>query len=312
MEKIKDDGVILSIIVVNYNGKQFLADCLDSIAEKVSCPHEVILVDNASADDSCIFLRENYPDLHLIQSKVNTGFTGGNNMGAQHAKGRLLLLLNNDTRLLTDIAPILSEFDDHALGVLGCRLFYGDGRQQHSFGYEHTPLRLVLSWLGLGSISLVPNWFRRNQMNNAAYEISHAQVSWISGAFLITPKSLWDSLGGLDDGYFMYVEDVDYCKRVQKSGYRIAYTPQAEVIHFEGSGKVWLGSKALNNSMRSYIRYSGKFYSGFAVLLMRMSLAAIMFFRSLAYGVASVLTGSEILKDKNKAYLSASVSLLRG
>jgi GT2 family glycosyltransferase len=307
-----ENNSLLSIIIVNYNGRHFLADCLDSIAEINTCPHEIILVDNASVDDSCNFVRENYPDVHLIESKVNTGFTGGNNLGAQHARGRILLLLNNDTKLLTDIAPILREFDDPVLGVLGCRLFYGDGRQQHSYGYEHTPSRLVLSWLGLGGISFAPNCFRRNQMRSAAYELSHDRVSWVSGAFLMTPKALWDRLGGLDNEYFMYVEDVDYCKRARDEGYRIAYTPHAQVIHYEGSGKIWLGNKALSNSMRSYIRYARKFYGSFATLFIRMSLAAVMLFRSMVYGITSLLTGSEIMKDKNKAYLSASLNLIKG
>lgn len=306
------ESFLLSIVIVNYNGKRFLADCLTSIAEKISCPHEIILVDNASADDSCKFLRERFPHVHLVESKVNTGFSGGNNLGAQHARGQMLLLLNNDTKLLTDIAPVLSEFDDTTLGALGCRLLYGDGRQQYSYGYDHNPLRMVLSWLGLGGISFVPNLFRRNQMNDAAYEFSHRQVSWVSGAFLMTPKALWDRLGGLDDGYFMYVEDVDYCKRVRDAGYRVAYTPQARVTHYEGSGKTWLGSRALGDSMRSYIRYTGKFYGSFAALLMRGSLAAIMFCRSVAYGIASAFTGSEIRKDKYRAYLAASVNLLKG
>ena len=311
MSALEEGRVELSIIIVNYNGKRFLADCLDSIAEKVSCSHEVIMVDNASADDSCTFLRENYPETRLVESKINTGFTGGNNLGAQHAKGRLLLLLNNDTRLLTDIAQILNEFDDPGLGALGCRLFYGDSRQQYSFGYEHTPIRLVLSWLGISSISVLPDLFRRNQMNTAAYEIPHENVSWISGAFLLTPRYLWEKLGGLDDGYFMYVEDVDYCKRVRDAGYRIAYTPRAEVIHYEGSGKEWLGSKALNYSMHSYIRYAGKFYGRPSVFLMRISLVAVMFCRSVAYGLASVFSDSAIWKDKFRAYQSASVTLLK-
>jgi GT2 family glycosyltransferase len=128
----------------------------------------------------------------------------------------------------------------------------------------------------------------------------------------MTPKALWDRLGGLDNDYFMYVEDVDYCKRARDAGFRIAYTPHAEVIHYEGSGKIWLGSNALGNSMRSYIRYIRKFYGSFATLLMRMSLATVMLLRSMAYGMASLLTGSEILKDKNKAYLSASLNLIKG
>lgn len=303
---------VLSIIIVNYNGKHFLADCLDSIAEHVGCTYEIIIVDNASSDGSCEFLRKHYPEVQLIESKVNTGFTGGNNIGVKHAQGNVLLLLNNDTKLTRDISLLLCEFEDPSLGVLGCRLFYGDGRQQYSFGFDHAPMRLVLSWLGLGSFSVAPNLFRRSQINFSAYEIPHADVCWVSGAFLMTPGALWEELDGLDESYFMYLEDVDYCRRVRSAGYRVAYSPKVEVIHYEGGGKAWLGGKALNNSMRSYIRYTAKFHGHLAALFMRMSLGAIMLCRAFSYGLISMVLSSVIWKEKRRAYLSASMNLFRG
>lgn len=308
----KKENPLLSIIIVNFNGKRFLADCLDSIMEHVTCVYEIILVDNASSDDSCAFMHERYPTIQLVESKVNTGFTGGNNLGVKHARGNMLLLLNNDTKLMMDIAPIISEFDDSSLGVLGCRLFYGDGRQQHSVGYDHTPMRLVLSWMGLGKFSVVSNLFRRNQMKTTAYEIPHRDVCWVSGAFMMTPRVLWEQLGGLDEGYFMYLEDVDYCRRVRSAGYRVAYSPKVEVVHYEGGGKAWLGGRALNNSMRSYIRYTDKFHGYLAALFMRLSLGAIMFCRSGVYGLIFMISGSNIWKEKRHAYLSASMNLFKG
>ncbi|HET7832226.1 MAG TPA: glycosyltransferase family 2 protein [Gallionella sp.] len=306
------DAPQLSIIIVNYNGRQFLADCLDSIARHVSCPHEVIIVDNASRDGSCDFLRSHYPDVQLIESRVNTGFTGGNNLGAQYARGKLLLLLNNDTRLVTDLSPVLRQFDDPQLGVLGCRLRYGDGRQQLSIGFDHTPMRLVLSWLGLGSISALPRWFRRSEMCLDKYAQDHANVAWVSGACLFTPRALWQQVGGLDTGYFMYVEDVDYCKRVRLAGYRVAYTAAAEVVHYEGSGRAWVGGSALRHTMHSYLRYSKKFHSSFSVLSLRALLAAVMLARALAYGVCTFFSRSQIWQEKNKAYRAAAITLLKG
>ncbi|MBY0579217.1 MAG: glycosyltransferase family 2 protein [Burkholderiales bacterium] len=306
-----ENDILLSIIIVNYNGRHFLADCLESIATHVSCRHEVILVDNASSDGSCDFMRQRYPRIRLVESPVNTGFTGGNNLGARYAQGRILFLLNNDTKLSSDIGPILSEFDDDTLGVLGCRLFYGDGRQQWSYGYEHTPARLVFSWLGLGGIAAIPNWFRRQQMDPDAYGAPHRNVDWVSGAALLTPKVLWGRLAGLDEGYFMYIEDVDYCRRVRDAGYRVAYSPGAEVIHYEGAGRPWLGGKALKYSMQSYIRYTRKFHSPLAVLLLRVSLVMVMFCRSLVYAVISLFSGSALWEDKRKAYLEASLILCK-
>lgn len=306
------DTPLLSIIIVNYNGKRFLADCLDSIARHVSCTHEVILVDNASVDGSCDFLRTHYPRIQLVESAVNTGFTGGNNLGAKYARGRLLLLLNNDTKLLTDLSPILQQFDDPLLGVLGCRLRYGDGRQQLSIGYDHTPMRLVLSWMGLGSISALPNCFRRSEMRLHEYEQDHANVAWVSGACLFTPRVLWQQLDGLDTGYFMYVEDVDYCKRARLAGYRVAYTAGVEVLHYEGSGRAWIGGNAMHHTMHSYLRYSNKFHSSLSVLSLRVLLAAVFLARALVYGACAIFSRSLIWQEKNKAYRAAAIALLRG
>lgn len=305
------DEILLSIIIVNFNGKHFLADCLDSIEKQISCSHEVILVDNASSDGSAEFIREKYPFVILVESRVNTGFTGGNNLGARLARGRFFLLLNNDTKLLSDIAPLLNEFEDDTLGALGCRIYYGDGRQQFSFGFEHTPSRIILSWLGLGGILLLPNWFRRNEMNVGSYDEPHKDIDWVSGAAMLTARSLWEQMKGLDEGYFMYIEDVDYCKRVRNAGYRVAYSPDAEVIHYEGAGKPWLGSNALNYSMQSYIRYIGTFYGSCNVFLLRGCLASIMFCRAMVYGIISLFSGSELLKDKERAYFLASATLLK-
>ena len=301
----------LSIVIVNYNGKRFLADCLDSIAAQVSCACEVIVVDNASIDGSCEFLREHYPAIQLLESAVNTGFTGGNNLGARNARGRILLLLNNDTKLLADIALLLREFSDPSLGALGCRLVYGDGKQQYSIGYDHTPLRLVLSWLGLSKLFGASKWFSRNQADDAVYRRAQREVSWVSGAFLMTPRAVWEKLGGLDEGYFMYLEDVDYCRRARDIGCRIAYTPEVDVIHYEGGGKAWIGGKALNNSMRSYLWYTAKFHGRMSVLFVRSVLAAVMFCRAAVYGLMSIMSAMTIWKEKRQAYLLASINLLK-
>ena len=311
MMETNQGEIALSIIIVNYNGKRFLADCLDSIARHIPCPHEVIMVDNASIDESCAFIREHYPAVRLIESPINTGFTGGNNLGARSAKGPLLLLLNNDTKLLSDIVPAMNEFEDATLGVLGCRLFYGDGRQQLSFGYDHTPLRLILSWLGLGALKIAPTIFQRNQIEHLAYEYPHPCVAWVSGAFLLTRKTLWNRLEGLDESYFMYVEDVDYCKRIRDMGYRVAYSPSVQVTHYEGAGKVWIGAKALSDTMNSYLIYTRKFYGPTVVGVLRMALVAVMLSRALIYALRSTITSSSVVREKRQGYMSASRQLLK-
>jgi len=158
---MQDKPPQLSIVIVNYNGHRFLADCMKSIRRYVRCDHEVILVDNASTDGSVHYIATHFPTVRLIESAVNTGFTGGNNIGVRAANGELVLLLNNDTKLLGSVDDAVAEFNHANVGALGAHLFYGDGRNQTSVGYEHTPLRIVLSWVGLSKYAALPTLFRR-------------------------------------------------------------------------------------------------------------------------------------------------------
>ena len=294
----------LSIIIVNWNGRTVLDDCLSSIHDlDGSACYETIVVDNASTDGSSDFIRERFPWVRLIQSDRNLGFAGGNNLGARHAVGELLLLLNNDTVLLTDVQSAIEQFDkDPTLGVVGGRLFYGDRRQQPSFGYDPAPLRLALSWLGMSRCAALPSIFRNIESDGRRYDTRQAGVAWVSGACMFTRASLLKRLGGFDEQYFMYVEDVDYCKRVRQAGRHVAYSPDVELIHLEGGGKPWIGEEALVNSMKSYLIYTRKFHGAASALLIQVALGAIMFARSMAFGVSALFIRSATRSEKTLAY----------
>ena len=299
---------MLSILIVNYNGKKFLADCFASIKRHVTCSYEIIVVDNASADGSCEFIAENYPEVRLVASSVNTGFTGGNNLGGEHARGEFLLLLNNDTVLLSDIAPAVAEFDDPTLGALGCHLVYGNGTLQHSFGFEHTPGRLVLFWL-LGDLFKRFAPAKLAETEPAEYARKQAHVAWVSGAFLLTRTALWHQLGGLDTRYFMYVEDVDYCKRVAEADYRVEYFPGAKIIHYGGAGRAWIGLRALQNTLRSYLIYTRKNHAARHVLFLRVALSAVFITRAMAYGAIALVKHSTVHREKFRGFLQAAAEL---
>lgn len=303
---------LLSIVIVNYNGLRFLDECIASIAAHVQCSHEVIIVDNASADDSVAYIERNFPHVHLIRSAVNTGFTGGNNIGVRAARGELVLLLNNDTKLLTPIDAAVEAFQDASLGALGVHLFYGDGRNQPSVGYEHTPARIVLSWVGLPSVAGLPTVFRRTETSADFYDRSHADVAWVSGAFLLTRRTLWNAIGGLDERYFMYVEDVDYCKHVQLQGFRVAYLPEVRVCHYEGAGKAWIGQAALTRTVRSYKLYLTKHYGAVVARLTGAVLGMVLGLRVPVYLVRKKLKGSTIAAEKATGYAAAARQALSG
>jgi GT2 family glycosyltransferase len=241
----------VSVLVVNYNGMRFLDALLGSLVQAFRrYSAEVIVVDNASTDGSAAWLRAR-ADICLIEPGYNTGFTGGNNLAAASARGRVLLLLNNDTVIAGPLDDLVDAALEPEVGAAGCRLRYGDGRLQHSIGLPHTPARIVLSWLGLERWPGAPALLRKVETDARCYDTVQHDVAWVSGACLATRRDLWRSLRGLDDRLFMYCEDVDYCRRVRRSGLAVRYLPSPIVTHFEGGGRAWVGVGALLRTVRA-------------------------------------------------------------
>lgn len=294
--------MMISVIIVNYNGKRYLSDCLSSIEEHVPFPHEVILVDNASTDGSSDYIREHYPSVRLVQNRSNKGYSAGNNIGAICAQGTLLVLMNNDARLLSSIMPAVKLFDGDTLGVLGCRMYYADGRNQASYGYDHSPCSIVVSWLGLDRFIAMPAIFKRVEIEASRYTVYQSDVAWVSGAFMMTRKDLWFDLGGMDSNYFMYMEDVDYCKRVRDAGFRVGYVPDVEMLHYEGGGKPWIGENALRMTMRSYFIYVRKYYGRCSTLFLWLGLSVVMTVRAIMFCFLSIYERHESNRSKARAY----------
>jgi GT2 family glycosyltransferase len=268
-------------------------------------------VDNASTDGSQAWLSQR-EDITFIESAVNTGFTGGNNLGALRAKGNRLLFINNDTRLTNGLDPLVDLLDDEAVGVAGCRLRYGDLRQQFSFGYEHTPVRLILSWLGLEKRHQLPSVFRRLETAEVEYQKHQSNLAWVSGACFVMRAEHWRALGGFDTRFFMYCEDVDLCLRARNQGKRIAYTPKSTVIHFEGAGRRWIGSAALRRTVVSYQLFSLKHFGYLAAVGVSLGLGGVFLLRSAVFWLQSLGASKKdsAQSDKAIAFFGAASLLL--
>lgn len=314
MKRDFSSEIILSVLIVNFNGKDFLGSCIDSIRKHVTVPYEIIVVDNASHDGSVGYLKQNYPAVRVVVSPVNSGFTGGNNLAAKNARGRYFLLLNNDTIICSTVDPLIDLMESNTeVGVLGCRLFYCDGRQQESVGYLPSVLSLVLSWTPLAQLFPRSAMFRRTvHADSALYGQPYSEVEWVSGAFLLTRANLWHQLRGLDEHYFMYMEDTDYCHRVGDEGYKVVYSTASKVIHFEGAGRSWIGERAVLNSTNSYVVYIRKFHGTIAVILLRMLLSQVFVARSLAHLITSVMGMDSNGYEKARAYWRAALRLFFG
>jgi GT2 family glycosyltransferase len=285
----------LSILIVNYNGRQFLDDCLESIRQMVTVEHEVIVVDNASVDGSCAYLQEFHPAVKLIESEKNLGFAGGNNLGSRQARGEYLLLLNNDTVLQNEILPAIDLLDrSPTIGNLGAMMLDGDKKYTFSAGYFPSPLRLIR----LASLYRKDGDFRDGRFTPRPD--SSFAVDWVAGSFLLTRRVLWDRVRGLDEGYFMYGEDVDYCRKTCDAGFSTVYYPQVSYVHYCG-----FEPSRLPMVIFGLLRYHKKY----SRVLRRALAAAILYsglvVRALLYRLLFILTGNATFGVRTNACMAS-------
>lgn len=231
----------VSIIIVNYKVASLVVDCVNSIAEKTKrISYEIIVVDNNSQDNSAAIIKENLGErIFLIESDSNLGFGRANNLGAHHAKGEYLFLLNPDTLLMNDAASILFDYlkTHETVGVVGGNLYDETGKNAvPSFSKEFisiTSEKDSSSYMGLikKKIYRNKNLGQRNDFNYSAHPIA---VSYNFGADMMMPKTLFDQVHGFDEDFFMYAEEAELQYRISKLGYTIVNCPDAKIIHLEG------------------------------------------------------------------------------
>jgi GT2 family glycosyltransferase len=274
--------------------------------------HEIIVVDNGSTDGSLDWLKGR-PDVITVVSGRNLGFGAGNNLGAAHASGAMLLFINNDTLVQSDLEPLLALAARPEVGMAACRLQYGDGRLQPSIGLPHHPLRIVLSWLGLASVRSAPSLFRRCEVAPACYDGTRSGLAWVSGACFAMRSQVWREVGGFDPAYFMYGEDADLGRSVRQHGFDVAYTSACTVTHYEGAGRPWIGPRALRDTTISYLVYVRKWHGRLGLVWFRPALALVFVLRSAALAASAAIPGPHraMQREKAAAYGSCAGLLLR-
>ncbi len=229
----------LSVIVVSYNTCHLLDECLMSLAD-ADAPSggvEIIVVDNGSSDGSPKMVADRHPHVRLIASNVNRGFSAANNQGSAVARGNYLLFLNSDTRVgrraLVEPLEYLQEHPD--VGALTVRLVYPNGERDpdNHRGFP-TPWNAFCHFSGLSKLFPDRPIFNGYFRSYEDFSQTHP-VPVIAGSFMMMPKKLDRQLGGWDESYFFYGEDIDYCYRIQQAGYQIIYYPHVEVLHYKGA-----------------------------------------------------------------------------
>ena len=242
----------LSIVIVNWNTKELVLDCINSIIEsKTKVKYEIIVVDNGSTEGSVEALRK-IKEIKLIENKENLGFAKANNQGIKIAEGKYILLLNSDTKVKRGSIDKLYKFakEKAGAGVVGSRLLNPDGSIQASC-FRFPTIISAINEYWLGQRGLTAKYIPDNS--------TPTQVDVVVGAsFLITPQAI-KKVGLLDERFFFFFEDLDYCRRVYKEGLKVYYLPESEVVHYHGSSNRKVVTK--DGSWRSHIPGS-KIYHG--------------------------------------------------
>ena len=245
--------------MVSYNTCRMTLKAIESVYRSIEDPDfviEVILVDNASSDNSVREVRAAFPNVHIVESDTNLGFGVGNNRGAAVAQGETLFLVNTDTVVQPGAVEKLYNWliDERSRAVVGAWLEYPDGKRQPAILRFPTVWRIfcVFFWL-----DRIPNRFFSGMFDLGADPELEQEIEVAHGAAMMIRRSVFEQVGGFDPAFFMYFEECDLCRRITEGDYRIGYLPSARVVHYEGGSsrsRPWWFFRALRESRMVYAR----------------------------------------------------------
>ena len=249
----------VTVSIVNWNTRDELRECLKSVlAQDGSVTFEVNVVDNASTDGSAEMVRSEFGGrVNVIENPTNAGFAAAQNVSIKRARGRYMFLTNPDCRLLDEIvlSKLVQFMDEHLdTGILGPRIVNPDGSLQYSARRFPTMLAAGFRHTLLGRLFPNNRFVRRYMMTDWAHD-RIADVDWLSGSALMVSKATIDQIGLLDERFYMYVEDVDWCKRAHLAGWRVVYFPSAVVSHRIGAASDQNAVAMIREHHRSMLRY---------------------------------------------------------
>ncbi len=275
-EKLK--VVDVSIIIVNWNTRQITCECLKSVYEQTKeLSFEVIVVENGSSDSSVEMVKNEYPRVILIENQENRGFAAANNQGMAIAKGKYVLLLNSDTFILDDaIRKAVSLADDHPkAAVVGCRILNADMTMQQSCFMFPSLLNMVLSSSYLYKLFPRSKFFGRERMSWWDRR-DEREVDVVTGCFMLIRREAIEAIGMMDEQFFMYAEETDWCYRFKQAGWRILFTPEVEIVHLGGQSSQQVRNEMLIQVAVSILQFMRKHYNWLTYQL--ASLLIIIFF----------------------------------
>jgi GT2 family glycosyltransferase len=303
-------ALAVSIIIVNWNTKDLLRDCIASILTETQVPHEIIAIDNASSDGSAAMVAAEFPQVRLIANSGNLGFAAANNQGLAIAQGQHVLLLNPDTVVLDHaIDRMLSWLAMRPeVGCVGCQVLEAPGLIQQTCFADPTPTNLAIAELGLMHLARwLPvfgrpwycDWDRRSERT----------VDVVSGMFMLVPRAALKAVGPLDSAFFVYAEEADWCRRIRKAGYTCVFAPFAQILHLDGGGKstVQIKSRMHVQMQKSHLTYARKHHGVVGYVLVKVLFVVSAVLRIMAFGILRLLRGGA----RAQAHIRLSMASLR-
>lgn len=269
----------LSIIIVSWNVCQELLDCLRSIDDnRPSDSFEIIVVDNASTDDTVNAVREDFPEVKLLVNTENRGFAAANNVGIRQSQGQYIFFLNPDTIIHPDSLDKLIKFidDNRDVGVCGPKLLNLDGSPQQSVRRMPTFLAALHRHTAFKFLGIFKGQYRKWVMKDFDYN-SQSDVDQVMGAAMMTSKSILEQVGPMDEDFFMYYEEVDLCYRIKQAGLRIVFVPEVQITHLGGcsAGQIPAGKRimAMTSLLKFFKKHRGRFSTGVFSCIFKPALA---------------------------------------
>jgi GT2 family glycosyltransferase len=229
------DNIDVSIVIVNWNTREILRDCLTSLyANKAGVRAEVFVVDNASSDGSADMVAQYFPEVLLIRNDVNAGFAAANNIAIRRARGRHVLLLNSDTlvhgAVITNSVAYLDKNPD--VGAMGCRVLNADGTVQLTCSAWPSLANLMLLTSGLWKLPFLS--FLHGYRFDSWKRDTQRDVDVISGCYMLVRSEVIRRVGRLDENFFFFGEETDWCRRIAKDGWKLRFAPVGEITHLGG------------------------------------------------------------------------------
>ena len=271
-----DNNIELSVVILSFNTKTLLKQTIESV--KSNLKFEIIVADNGSTDGSVEMVREKFPQVLVVENKKNIGFAAGNNRGLKKARGKYLMLLNSDTKVEKGSLDVLFNYLEFhpKVGGITPKLILSDGSLDAA---SHRGLPTL--WNSFTYFSGLERMFVGNKFFGGYHQTwkdldTTHQVDAVSMASLMFRRELLDDVGYLDEDFFMYAEDIDYCKRIKDAGWKLIYNPEAQVIHYKGKSGTNNKDKEIRSQTKKYFystmkqyfkKHYGEVYPGWVLLL---------------------------------------------